>query len=285
MPVSDQQPARILAVFAHPDDEQWGTAGALVLCADRGIEVHVLSATSGDKGEISDPALATPETLGAVREEELRAACAMLGFQPPILLRHGDGALADVDRHVLVGQIVAELRRLRPQVVLTFDANGGYGHLDHIAIHQATVTACERAAALDADPFGPAPHRVDKFYATAYPRSQLARVNADLARLGLPTIEFGAVQTVFGDDLATADEVVTTAVPSDHVFSRRWASLLAHRTQYGTFSPFVATGPEVARTWLSHDFFRRIIPAPVAGTVLPDEDDLWAGLPVSRAAS
>lgn len=280
MPESDTHPARILAVFAHPDDEQWGTAGALALCADRGIEVYVLSATSGDKGEISDSALATPETLGSVREEELRTACALLGFQPPILLRHGDGTLASVDRDLLVGQIASEIRRLRPGVVLTFDANGGYGHLDHIAIHQATLAARELAATPGRDPSGQPPHAVAKLYATAYPRSQLARVNADLARLGLPTIDFGSVQTVFGDDLATADDAVTTAVPTEHLFPRRWESLLAHRTQYGTFSPFVAAGPEVARTWLTHDCFRRISPSPALGAVLPDEDDLWAGLPL-----
>ncbi len=283
MPVQDQSPARLLAVFAHPDDEQWGTAGALALCADRGIEIYVLSATSGDKGEISDPALATPETLGAVREEELRTACALLGFQPPILFRYGDGTLADIDRDELVGRIAGEIRRLRPQVVLTFDANGGYGHLDHIAVHQATVTACERAATSDDSSEFP-PHTVAKLYATAYPRSQLARVNADLARLGLPTIDFGTVQTVFGDDLATADDAVTTAVPIDHVFPRRWESLLAHRTQYGTFSPFVTAGPDVARTWLTHDSFRRIVPAPMLGAMLPDEDDLWVGLPEPEQA-
>ncbi len=285
MPEQNHYTPRLLAVFAHPDDEQWGTAGALTLLADRGVEIYVLSATSGDKGEISDPALATPETLGEVREAELREACTILGFQPPILWRYGDGTLAEIDRDVLVGQIVAEIRRLRPQVVLTFDANGGYGHLDHITIHHATLAACDLAASPTYDPASGQPHRVAKIYATAYPRSAFAQIDADLRRLGLPTVEFGSVQTVFGDELLTSDDVVTTVVTVEDVFDRRWASQRAHRTQFGPDSPFIASGPDIARTWLRHDVFRRIHPAPDPGATLPDEDSLWAGLPLPGSQS
>jgi N-acetyl-1-D-myo-inositol-2-amino-2-deoxy-alpha-D-glucopyranoside deacetylase len=76
----------VLCVFAHPDDEQFGTAGAMLACTDRGIPVHLLCATRGEAGEISDPALATPETLGHVREGELRTACGLLGIEPPEFL-------------------------------------------------------------------------------------------------------------------------------------------------------------------------------------------------------
>ncbi len=280
MPDPDMVPPCILCVFAHPDDEQWGTAGALALCVERGIDIHVLSATSGDKGEISDPALATPDNFGAVREEELRTACALLGFQPPILLRYGDGTLAQADPDTLIRQVVTEMRRLRPDVVITFDANGGYGHLDHIAIHQATRAAFDLAPQAEYETPGLPAHRVAKLYATAYLRSSLPRLEAELERQGLPPIDFGPVQTVFGDELMTPDEVVTTVVPVDSVFERRWASLRAHRTQFGDASPFIAVGVDVARSWMSHDNFRRIHPAPAAGATLPDEDDLWAGLPL-----
>ena len=276
---------RLLAVFAHPDDEQWGTAGALTLLADRGVEIYVLSATSGDKGEISDPALASPENLGEVREAELREACAILEFQPPILWRYGDGTLAEIDRDALVGKIVAEIRRLQPQVVLTFDANGGYGHLDHITVHHATLAAFDLAASPTYDPASGPPHAVAKLYATAYPQSSFDLMDADLRRLGLPTIDFGPVQTVFGEELLTPDSVITTAVKVDGVFERRWESQKAHRTQFGPNSPFIAAGPEVARTWLRLDVFRRIHPAPVPGDTLPDEDDLWAGLPLPGSRS
>jgi LmbE family N-acetylglucosaminyl deacetylase len=267
-------PARLLCVFAHPDDEQWGTAGALRACVEQGVEVHLLTATSGDAGEISDPSLATPETLGAVREEELRTACRILGLQPPILLRYPDGKVGEVDPEVLAGQIAAEIRRLRPRVVLTFDENGGYGHPDHLAVYHATRRAVELAAK---PAEGLAPHRIDKLYATAYPRSLFAEIEAGFAAAGIPPIDFGAVQTIANTEIGTPDQRVTTVVPVDRFFARRWESLLAHRTQYGPDNPFIAVGVETARRWLTTDVFRRIIPAPVGP--LPDEDDLWAGLP------
>jgi LmbE family N-acetylglucosaminyl deacetylase len=266
----------LLCVFAHPDDEQWGTAGALLACVERGVEVHLLTATSGDAGEIADPALATPETLAAVREEELRVACRILGLQPPILLRHPDGKLDQIDAGLLADQVATAIRQLRPRVVLTFDANGGYGHPDHIAIHHATLRAVDLAAEQGAD--GLSPHRIDKLYATAYPRSRFAAINADLAAAGAPPIDFGAVQTLPWEEIGTPDEWVTTAVPVEGYFARRWESLLAHRTQYGSDNPLVAVGEVVARRWLRTDTFRRLRPGP--GARLPDEDHLWAGLPV-----
>ena len=269
------EPARLLCVFAHPDDEQWGTAGALLACVERGIEVHLLTATSGDAGEISDPALATRETLAAVREEELRTACRMLGLQPPILLRHPDGKLSEIDGAFLAGQIAAAIRRLRPRVVLTFDANGGYGHPDHLAIHHATLRAADLAA--DHAAGGLPPHRIDKLYATAYPRSRFATIEADMTAAGLPPVDFGAVQTLAKEEIGTPDEAITTAVPVERYFARRWEALLAHRTQYGPDNPFVAVGEEAARRWLRTDTFRRLRPAP--GAALPDEEHLWAGLP------
>jgi LmbE family N-acetylglucosaminyl deacetylase len=276
----------LLAVFAHPDDEEWGTSGALRACVERGIEVHLLTATSGGVGEISDPALATPETLAAVREDELRAACRILGLEPPTLLRHPDGQLADVDPELLAGQVVAAIRRLRPRVVLTFDANGGYGHPDHVAIHRATLTALELAAdptyapPAEAETNVERPHRVDKVYATAYPFSLGERINADFDAAGLPPIDFGEVQRVAAHEFGTPDALVTTVVPVERYWDLSWAALAAHRTQYGPDNPFVAVGEEVARGWLRTNSFRRVHPSPAPGAILPDEDDLWTGLPL-----
>jgi N-acetyl-1-D-myo-inositol-2-amino-2-deoxy-alpha-D-glucopyranoside deacetylase len=272
----------LLAIFAHPDDEQFGTAGALAGCAARGISVHVLSATRGGGGEIADPALATPETLAAVRSEELREACRLLGFADPILLDHPDGRLGEDDPDRLLGEIVEVLRRLRPRVVLTFDANGGYGHPDHMAIHRAALTAVQIAA----DPGDGdredrrTPHRPDKLYVTAYPRTRLAEVNAGLLRQGLPPIDFGAVQTLRSEELGTPDERVTTAVPVDAYWDQRWAALRAHRTQYGPGHPFMTVPESMIRGWLATDSFVRLTPPPDPALPLPDEDDLWAGLPL-----
>ena len=281
--VDDPKPSVLLAVFAHPDDEEFGTAGALLRCAERGVTVHVLCATRGDAGQIADPTLATLETLAAVREEELREACRLLGFAEPTLLDYGDGRLAAADSEELAGRVAAAIRTRRPRVVVTFDANGGYGHADHIAIHRATLAAV--AAAAEAGPGedgAPADgHRPDKLYATAYPRSALVRMNADLVSHGFPALDFGDVQGIAAAEMGTPDERITTAVPVDDLWPRRWAALRAHQTQYGPGNPFVELPETVVRNWMAVDFFVRLDPPPTPGTALPDEADLWAGLSLS----
>ena len=280
MPSPTQPPPAILGVFAHPDDEQFGTAGALLACVRRGVAVHILCATRGDAGEISDPTFASPETLAAVREQELREACRLLGFADPVFLDHRDGNLTTVDPDRLLREVVAAIRHVRPRVILTFDANGGYGHPDHIAIHRATVAAFDAAADPTFAPELGAPHRADKLYATAYPRDLFPRINAALVAHGLPPLDFGDVQTIADADLGTPAERITTAVPVTHLWDRRWASLLAHRTQYGPNHYFQRLPEAVIRAWLETDVFVRLRPAPPPGAVLPDEDDLWAGLPL-----
>lgn len=268
----------VLCVFAHPDDEQFGTAGALLECTVRGIPVNLICATRGDQGEISDPALATRETLADVREGELRTACEILGIQPPRFLDYGDGNLAEADERELRDRIVEEIRRLKPNVMITFDAKGGYGHPDHIAIHRATVCAFDAAADPNNRPdLGPS-HRVDKLYVTAYPRSNLGVMNDGLAALGLPTIDFGAVQTIETDELGTADDRITTVISVQHHFKQRLASLFAHRTQYGPESFFARFPEALNRRLMAYDYFVRLRPAPPEGARLPDESNLWDGL-------
>jgi len=278
-------PGALLAVFAHPDDEEFGTAGALLACADRGVDVVLVSATSGEAGEISDPSLATPETLAGVREDELKTACTLLGFAEPIFLRYPDGGLSAVEPDRLRDDVVALIRRLQPRVVLTFDANGGYGHPDHIAIHHATIAALAAAGDPTHRPDLGAHHIPDKLYVTAYPRSGIEQVNADFVRYGFPPVSFGDVQTIGADELGTPDDRVTTIVPVAHLWERRWASLRAHRTQYGANSPFLQVPEEVARSWLVHDSFVRLHPRPEPGARLPDESDLWSGLPLPERSN
>lgn len=269
----------LLGVFAHPDDEQVGTAGALLACAEQGVAIHLLLATRGEAGEISDSTLATPKTLGATREQEMREVCCLLGFEAPVFLDHPDGKLADVEPERLMREVASEIRRVRPRVVLTFDANGGYGHLDHIAIHRATVAAFDAAADPGFAPeLGP-PHRADKLYATAYPRSFLVSLNEALVAHGFPALDFGSVQTIGPDSIGTEDARVTTVVPVERFFDRRSTSLATHQTQYGPLHPFRMMPDATMRALSTRDVFVRLWPAPASGAALPDEDDLWAGLP------
>ena len=149
----------LMAVFAHPDDESFGIGGTLARYgADPGVRVVLVCATRGEAGEISNPELASSERLGEVREQELRCACRTLGVEDLFFLDYRDSgmagtaenedprALAQADFDEAVGKIVAHIRREQPDVVVTFDENGGYGHPDHIAIHHLTKAAFAAAA-------------------------------------------------------------------------------------------------------------------------------------------
>ena len=131
---------RLLGVFAHPDDEIFCAGGTMALAADAGAEVMIVSATRGEQGQIRDPAAATRRTLGAVRESELRAAAAELGVPRVQLLGYADGTLPH-HRSSLGAAIAGIIRRFDPDTVITFGADGGYGHPDHVAISELTTHA------------------------------------------------------------------------------------------------------------------------------------------------
>jgi LmbE family N-acetylglucosaminyl deacetylase len=131
---------RLLGVFAHPDDEVFCAGGTMARAAEAGAEVMIVSATRGERGQIRDPAAATRRTLGAVRERELSAAAAELGVRRVQVLDYADGTLP---RHrSSLGAAIADIaRRFDPDTVVTFGADGGYGHPDHVAISELTTRA------------------------------------------------------------------------------------------------------------------------------------------------
>ena len=138
---------RLLGVFAHPDDEVFCAGGTMARAAEAGAEVMIISATRGEQGQIRDPAAATRLTLGAVRERELRAAAAELGVQHVQVLAYPDGTLPH-HRSALGAAIEAITRRFDPDTIITFGADGGYGHPDHITISE-TATKAFRALVRD----------------------------------------------------------------------------------------------------------------------------------------
>jgi LmbE family N-acetylglucosaminyl deacetylase len=148
-PTASVQPMRLLGVFAHPDDEVFCLGGTLAQWAEAGGETMIMSATRGEAGQIQDARAARRDTLGVVREQELRAACARLGVGRVECLDYGDGTLAEVDAATLAGQVAASIRDFQPDVVVTFGSDGGYGHPDHIAISVATTEACRLVARED----------------------------------------------------------------------------------------------------------------------------------------
>jgi LmbE family N-acetylglucosaminyl deacetylase len=137
-----QRPPRVLAVFAHPDDETLCAGGTLAKYASAGAEVRVVSLTKGGAGQIRDAGAATRATLTAAREREFHAAGKHLGLTETRCLDYPDGELPGIDQQVLVEVASRLLDELDPDVVITFGSDGFSGHPDHVAVGAAVTAAC-----------------------------------------------------------------------------------------------------------------------------------------------
>src|SRR5438105_44861 len=157
---------KLMCVLAHPDDESLGNGGILAKYASEGIETYLVTATRGERGWFGDEAdYPGLEELGKRREAELLAAARVLGIRRVDFLDYIDGDLDQAPPAEAVAKIVGHLRRVKPDVVVTFGSDGAYGHPDHIAICQFTTAAIVEAASPDAPCHRDLPpHRVSKLY-------------------------------------------------------------------------------------------------------------------------
>jgi LmbE family N-acetylglucosaminyl deacetylase len=271
----------LLAVFAHPDDEAFGVAGIFRRYADQGVRTALVCATRGEEGEISDPALATPATLGQVREGELRDAAAIMGVDDLTFLDYRDATLARADRREAVGKVVGAIRRLRPQVVVTFDAKGGYGHPDHIAIHRLTVEAFHQAGDPACYPEqlggGLEPFAPQKLYIVALPRARMRAVRERMRAQGVELRPGGNAATIPIEEMGVPDEQITTTIPlSDRELDAKLRTMRAHRSQMKPDSPLNRLPPDAVREWLGTERFVLLYPEGAPGNGA--EHDLFAGL-------
>ena len=155
---------RLLGVFAHPDDETFCAGGTFARYAEQGAEIMVVSATRGQAGQIRDAAVGDRRTIAAVREAELHLACERLGITKVRCLDHVDGTLADAGFAALVEEVAEVIGEFRPDIVITFGPDGGYGHPDHVTISAATTAACQQAAGA-----GPGPGPAARLYYRCFP--------------------------------------------------------------------------------------------------------------------
>lgn len=153
-------PAGLLALLAHPDDESFMLAATAARAAAAGRRVALVCATRGQAGSAGDPPLVARDQLPAVREGELRAACAILGIDLVALLDHEDKHLASVSTDTMREALVRHVRAERPAVVVTFDPKGVSNHADHQAIHRFALDAVTAAADARYAPALGAAHRV-----------------------------------------------------------------------------------------------------------------------------
>jgi LmbE family N-acetylglucosaminyl deacetylase len=235
----------VLAIFAHPDDESLMCGGTIARLSDAGVRVVLMCASRGERGSVSDPSLLAGGDLGQVRTRELAEAAAILGIADVIVLDHADGDLRWRDVPEFHAEIVHAIRRYRPGAVLTFAENGLYWHLDHIGVHERTLTAVNS--------FGAA---APPLYYVTMPKGIIRElVDAVHAKSGeaVDTSFWGIEPDAFGE----AEMPPSLAIDVRPWVARKLAALRCHRTQMGTHNPIAWLDEDEARRWLGVEFFRR----------------------------
>ncbi|QYC44885.1 1D-myo-inositol 2-acetamido-2-deoxy-alpha-D-glucopyranoside deacetylase [Nonomuraea coxensis DSM 45129] len=296
---------RLLLVHAHPDDESIGTGATMAKYAAEGAHVTLVTCTLGEEGEVIPAELAhlaadREDRLGPYRVGELAAACAALGVEDHRFLggpgRWRDSGMmgaatndhprafwrADLDE--AAGELVGVIREVRPQVLVTYDANGFYGHPDHIQAHRVARRAVELAAKTgfcDGEPW-----QVAKFYHTALPRSVMRRSAEALHEAGTGFLLEDVDDMPFGNH----DADVTTEIDARPWLGHKVEAMRAHVTQITVREPWFALSNNIGQEVLGVEHF--VLASGVPGRPVPGppveagglgephdrENDLFAGI-------
>ncbi|MFI0422472.1 N-acetyl-1-D-myo-inositol-2-amino-2-deoxy-alpha-D-glucopyranoside deacetylase [Spongiactinospora sp. 9N601] len=292
---------RLLLVHAHPDDETIGTGATMAKYAAEGAQVTLVTCTLGEEGEIipADLRHLDPDALGRHRIGELEAACAALGVTDHRFLggpgRYRDSGMMGVAANhrteafwqapleEAAAELAAVIREVRPQVLVTYDANGFYGHPDHIQAHRVAW----RATGLAAD--GPAPDawQVAKIYHTAMPRSVMRRGAAAIGEAGTGFLRQEVDDLVYGSE----DRDITTEIDAREHLPAKLAAMRAHATQISVSGAWFALSNGIGQQVLGVEHFvlaSGVPGAPAGGGAPPEagglgephvrESDLFAGI-------
>jgi N-acetyl-1-D-myo-inositol-2-amino-2-deoxy-alpha-D-glucopyranoside deacetylase len=296
---------RILLVHAHPDDECIGTGATMARYVDEGVGVTLVTCTAGEMGEVLVPALShlafeEKGGLGDHRRGELDEAMKVLGvtdhrflggfgrFHDSGMAWHADGhavaaeelpdnAFWTADLNEAADELVKVIREVRPQVLVTYDQFGGYGHPDHIQAHRVAMYAAQLAAAPSYKRELGEPHDIAKIYWTAMSES---RMRASLRALR----ESGDTETFKGMEpdgklppFVTPDELISARVDGSKTVQRKMDALAKHDTQVETDGGFFS-GAESGHAWWSEEFYRLVKGTPGPTDADGFEDDLFTGL-------
>jgi LmbE family N-acetylglucosaminyl deacetylase len=273
------QPLTLMAVHAHPDDEATGTGGVLARYAAEGITTVLVTCTDGGCGD--GPGGVKPGEPGhdpgvvvAMRREELEASCAALKVTHLELLGYADSGMMGWSTNDVPGsfwttpvaeaaqRLAALIRHYQPDVVVTYDENGFYGHPDHIQAHRVTMAAI----ALTGTP--------RKVYWTTAPRSKMAEFGQVLRELGVDWQEPEESSVEPGPPIGLPDDEITTWVDTSMFGAQKFDALAAHASQ-GENIFFLRMGKERFTQLMGVETFVRV--HDTTGAALP-EDDLFAGL-------
>ncbi len=269
-------PLTLMAVHAHPDDEASSTGGILARYSAEGVHTVLVTCTNGELGdghEATKPGEDghDEEWVIARRRRELEASCEILGVGSLELLGYRDSGMMGWPQNSAPGSFwttpVSEasqrlsglIERYRPQVVVTYDSNGFYGHPDHIQAHRVTM------AALQATPVA------DKVYYPAIAASDMARFREVLTRGGFDNPEDESEEDW---DLSVADELIAASIDCSRYTAQQYAALEAHNSQADSMF-FLRLGLDVFSDLMSRETFIRAYDR--TGALTP-EDDLFAGI-------
>jgi LmbE family N-acetylglucosaminyl deacetylase len=269
---------RLMAVLAHPDDESLGLGGLLAAMAAERVEVAIVTATRGEGGRYlehrSGPEHPGREKLAEIREAELRCAAEVLGVTDVSILGLADGRVDQAPARETIARIATHYRRFRPQVVVTFAADGAYGHPDHVAMSQfataAIVTAADAAQALSERGVPLPPHAVAKLYYTVANPDDWEIYQRVFKKL---------TTTVDGIERAAVpwpDWAITTAVDVRAHWRKAWEAVQCHRSQIASYGGLETLPPEVhEQLWGTEHLYRALSTVNGGRT---RETDVFAGL-------
>jgi mycothiol S-conjugate amidase len=273
-PTDSNKPCMLVAL-AHPDDESFGMGGTLAYYADKGVDVYLVCATGGEAGTVDSQFLEGYESIAELREAELRCAAKALGLAGVVFLgyrdsgmegsednRHPD-ALANASLDEVTGKVVEQIRKLRPQVVVTFDPVGGYHHPDHIAIHRAAKAAFYAAG--DAQQFLKTgkPYSPEKLYYRARSRRQLRWLVRVMPLVGRDPSKVGRNRDIDLRKLAQdPDTPPHVTINYKSVDARKRAADACHASQLGGFPRFSVLDVYYRIVGRSDSFTRAYPPTP-----------------------
>lgn len=296
---------RLLLVHAHPDDESINNGATMARYVDAGIGVTLITCTAGEMGEVLVPDLshlAHEETggLGEHRRGELDEAMEVLGvsdhrflggygrFHDSGMAWHEEGhavaaetlpdnAFWKADLTEAADELVTVIREVRPQVLVTYDQFGGYGHPDHIQAHRVAMYAAQLAAVPSYRLDLGEPHDIAKIYWTAMSESRMRNSLRALREAGDTETFAGMEPDGKLPPFVTPDELISARVDGAATVQRKMDALARHRTQVKTDGHFFASA-ESGHSWWSEEFYRL-----VKGTAGPSDDegfetDLFAGM-------
>ncbi len=279
---------RLLACFAHPDDEAIPVGGALAAHAARGVTVRLVTATLGEEGEIRQPGLASPESLGEVRRAELARSAKTLGIAEPVVLDYRDsgmagapsnqhpGAYINVPDEAVVERLVEQIRIFRPQVVLTFEPGGLYGHPDHIAVSRHATEAFHRAGDASQFPYQLMgtlePHSPQRLYYSARPVGFRMQWALQLQEAGLEVELLAPERAAAG----TPVEEIHLEMDVSPQLDTKIACIKCHQTQMAPDWPYDRVPRPVAAAILGREYYIRAWPAVQPGEGVPA--DFFQGL-------